>query len=458
MIVWGGTGYEGILNNGGRYNPNTNSWTATSTSGAPSTRYLHTAVWTGNEMVVWGGTSNTGEVNTGGQYDPISNSWTATSTTNAPGARFRHTAIWTGNRMVVWGGAADVSNPINFNTGGQYDPVANTWTATSTTNAPEARGNHTAVWTGAKMIVWGGCEGLYCGNLFDAIFATGGEYDPAADTWTPTAMDKGTPRARGEHTAVWAGDRMIVWGGYNNLGTYSHTGGEYFTDAPGNQIPVANSDSYTTPANTTLTIAAPGVLANDNDPDGDTLMVSVVTDAEHGTLTLNSNGGFTYTPDSGFVGNDSFTYRSFDGTAFSNEAGVSITVSGAGSTPTNTVTATASPTRTPTGTPVTPSVTPSPVPGTSTPTPMNPSATPTNTPAVPTNTPTGTPATPTNTPTGTIIVPSATPTGSPVPPSATPTGTIIPATATPTGTIVVTNTPTAMPQDEYFLYLPVVQR
>ena len=43
------------LNTGGRYNPGTDSWTATSTTNAPTARYVHTAVWTGSEMIVWGG-------------------------------------------------------------------------------------------------------------------------------------------------------------------------------------------------------------------------------------------------------------------------------------------------------------------------------------------------------------------------------------------------------------------
>ena len=45
-----------------------------------------------------------GGVNTGGRYDPSTDSWTATSTTDAPDARDRHTAVWTGSEMIVWGG------------------------------------------------------------------------------------------------------------------------------------------------------------------------------------------------------------------------------------------------------------------------------------------------------------------------------------------------------------------
>ena len=55
MIVWGGVNATGYLNTGGRYDPGTDSWTATGTTGAPAARDYHTAVWTGSEMIVWGG-------------------------------------------------------------------------------------------------------------------------------------------------------------------------------------------------------------------------------------------------------------------------------------------------------------------------------------------------------------------------------------------------------------------
>ena len=77
--------------------------------------------------------------------------WTPTTLTNAPAARCAHTAVWTGSEMIVWGG-----DGVTFlNTGGRYNPSTDSWTATSTTNAPVPE-RHTAVWTGSEMIVWGG--------------------------------------------------------------------------------------------------------------------------------------------------------------------------------------------------------------------------------------------------------------------------------------------------------------
>src|SRR5439155_26389149 len=117
-----------------------------------------TAVWTGSEMIVWGGyTSSIPHfLNTGGRYNPSTDSWTATSTTNAPDFRMDHTAVWTGSEMIVWGGGLNGFD--YFNTGGRYNPGTNSSTATSLTNAPDARALHTAVWADidSEMMAWGG--------------------------------------------------------------------------------------------------------------------------------------------------------------------------------------------------------------------------------------------------------------------------------------------------------------
>jgi N-acetylneuraminic acid mutarotase len=218
MIVWGGYD-ENLLNTGGRYTPGTGSWTATSTANAPSSRELHTAIWTGSEMIVWGGEAGILNSNIGGRYNPTVDSWTATGANNAPAARSVHTALWTGSEMIVWGGYFYDGNYHNLNTGGRYNPATDHWTATSTTNAPEARYFHTAVWTGSEMIIWGG-------STFDYIYLnTGGRYNPIADSWTATNTVNG-PIARWLHTAVWTGSEMVVWGGHGDSGEFN-TGGRY---------------------------------------------------------------------------------------------------------------------------------------------------------------------------------------------------------------------------------------
>jgi hypothetical protein len=118
------------------------TWTAT--NGAPSARAGQAPVWTGTEMIVWDGSRGD---TTGGRYNPSTNTWAVTSTTNAPEARGGNTAVWTGSEMIIWGGAAGggLVPPFYFNTGGRYNPITDRWIATSTTNAPEGRGSHTAI-------------------------------------------------------------------------------------------------------------------------------------------------------------------------------------------------------------------------------------------------------------------------------------------------------------------------
>jgi hypothetical protein len=113
-------------------------------------------------------------------------SWKATATVGAPAGRVYHAAVWTGSKMIVWGGT-DGTN--FFNTGGQYDPVADSWTATTLVGTPAVRAAHTAVWTGSKMIVWGGFA------TGPTNFNTGGQYDPVGDSWSATAT-AGAPTAR----------------------------------------------------------------------------------------------------------------------------------------------------------------------------------------------------------------------------------------------------------------------
>jgi VCBS repeat-containing protein len=93
-----------------------------------------------------------------------------------------------------------------------------------------------------------------------------------------------------------------------------------------NRAPAATDDAYTTAEDTPLSVAAPGVLGNDSDPDGDGLTAVLVSRPAHGTLTLNANGSFSYAPDADYNGPDSFTYKANDGRLESNTATVTLTV------------------------------------------------------------------------------------------------------------------------------------
>ena len=125
--------------------------------------------------------------------------------------------------------------------------------------------------------------------------------------------------------------------GYTGTDTFSYTASDgTLTSSPAtltitvntaNQTPSANADSYTLSHDVSLqTTASNGVLANDTDPDGDPLISQLISGPSHGTLSFSVDGSFTYTPDAGYYGPDSFTYQAFDGTAASTPATVSLTV------------------------------------------------------------------------------------------------------------------------------------
>ncbi|RPI18707.1 MAG: T9SS C-terminal target domain-containing protein [Ignavibacteriae bacterium] len=237
MIIWGGNNNYGYLKTGGVYDPISNTWAVTDSINGPNGRYFHTAVWTGSRMLIWGGRGPS-NLRTGKSYDPVTNNWNIIDTANAPSAREMHTAVWTGSKMIIWGGQ---TNNGTTNTGGMYDPISNTWTTMSTTNAPSPRKHHSAVWVGSKMIIWGGDSTV--GSYY---LKTGGVYDPSTDTWTSTSLSN-CPAERNMHTAVWTGSKMIIWGGHNPGSGYLFTGGRYdpvanvWTTTSDNNVPAGRS-------------------------------------------------------------------------------------------------------------------------------------------------------------------------------------------------------------------------
>ena len=250
MIVWGGRNNAVWMNSGGRFNPSTDSWTATGTINAPEARWAHTVEWTGSEMIVWGGTNQTIYLNTGAKYNPTDNSWTPTTTANAPLGRVGHTAIWSGSEMMVWGGTDSTFNDTN--TGGRYNRATDSWSATSVVNAPSPRDSLAAVWTGSEMIVWGG---VFCCPAID--FDTGGRYNAGTDSWTATSTDN-APVARFNHTAVWTGTEMIAWGGFNyELQIYLNTGGRYCAPTGPTPTPTPSATSTATATPTATATSTP---------------------------------------------------------------------------------------------------------------------------------------------------------------------------------------------------------
>ncbi len=235
-IVWGGNDGSAYLASGGEHDPATNNWASTNEvdGDLPEVRGNHTAVWTGTQMIVWGGYNGvSAELQSGGVYTPGGpDYWTVTTTTAAPTARKDHSAVWTGTHMLVWGGH-DGSTRVS--SGGLYDPALDSWTATDQLDAdlPSARDGHTALWTGTTMIVWGGNDGAASNT--GAIFTLAGP-----DYWVPVTTT-GAPTARYGHKAVWTGSKMIVWGGYD--GTSVLNDGGVYDPVLNSWSPIAMTDA-----------------------------------------------------------------------------------------------------------------------------------------------------------------------------------------------------------------------
>jgi hypothetical protein len=124
-------------------------------------------------MIVWGGQDATGAmVGDGARYDPVADSWTTMATGPAP--RTFANAVWTGTRMILWGGEIPGGGPD----GALYDPNTNTWSAMA--NSPMGpRVFNALAWTGTQMAVWGGE-----GRLGGPFESTGALYKPQNNSWT----------------------------------------------------------------------------------------------------------------------------------------------------------------------------------------------------------------------------------------------------------------------------------
>jgi hypothetical protein len=178
-------------------------------------------VWGGHALLDPGGDARAqGQVRDGASYDPVSDTWQPLSLLGAPTPRTEHTAVWTGSQMLVWGGFGfDEGGPLA--TGARYDPVTDTWRPLSTADAPQDRYAHLAVWTEREMVIWAGKGGLGVLNAEGGWeLVDGGRYDPATDTWRPTSSAEevlseppGGSNMGRAYAAVWTGQDVLVWGG-----------------------------------------------------------------------------------------------------------------------------------------------------------------------------------------------------------------------------------------------------
>ena len=301
FLVWGGyysgnnTLASGIKNLGYVYTPSTNSWSNTTTVGAPVAREKHfSARAANNKVLIFGGLStNAGGGNVpyadGAIYDPIANSWSSIfsttgtptafsfisakkaydtlanklftfnwylgvaygytynvatnlwstiSTTNAPPENISSSAVWLGapiNKWMFWG-----SNiTLNTNAGRLYNPGTNTW---SNIAAPPAGYIATAapvlIWTGSEVIVYGGSL-AGADNYSNQVF----KYNPTTNTWSNTIATLNKPSPRFLLGTTYGDNKFFIWGGFekqlNNIYIQVNSGSFYdFDTNTWNEIPI----------------------------------------------------------------------------------------------------------------------------------------------------------------------------------------------------------------------------
>ncbi len=151
---------------------------------------------------------------TGNAWYPLNS-----SDPDIPSPRDQHTVLWTGTGMIIWGGT---NGTQYFNSGGIYDPATDSWTATSQgTGCPSARIGHTMTPASNWVYIWGGWNGA-------TNYNTGSRYFPATNTWIAMAVDTATPIPRHGHAAL-GGGYLFIWGGRTGT-SLTATGAHYNAD------------------------------------------------------------------------------------------------------------------------------------------------------------------------------------------------------------------------------------
>jgi hypothetical protein len=204
MIGWGGGCCGEAAADGAAYTPRTNSWQKLP-AGPLAGRYSSGA-WTGRNLIIAGGSNADGKVFAdAAAYTPATNSWRRIA--NLPVPLTRAVAVWDGHEVLLIGGQTPIAGRLRLVTHGfAYDPARNRWRQLPAMGP--GRIGEVAVWTGRRLLVWGG-ETLRAGVWVAP--PRGAAYDPAHNRWS--ALPLSPIRGRALPTAVWTGRQMIVWGG-----------------------------------------------------------------------------------------------------------------------------------------------------------------------------------------------------------------------------------------------------
>lgn len=205
MLIWGGFDGSAFIIGGGRYAPDTDTWTSVSIANAP---LEISAGWTasGDDLYVFGGAASGLQSNIGYIYNWAADSWGLMSFNgDIPSARSLPGMAWLGDKVCVWGGFEQaIFTSTYLNSGAIYDVGTQTWTAMATTGAPAGRSNPAVLYNGSEVIVWGGTD--------PNILKDGAIYSPATDTWTAIPTDPVLNNLAGGMQAFLVQGRLVVIG------------------------------------------------------------------------------------------------------------------------------------------------------------------------------------------------------------------------------------------------------
>jgi hypothetical protein len=186
-------------------------------SGEPHVRELAAQIWAGDRLLVWGGVTQSGDstwVNhdDGALYDPKTDRWSAIASVGAPSGRgFTEPPVWTGDKLIVWGGyryegGTSISPKTSYPTDGAlYDPATDSWKPMAPLDAQVS----SMVWTGKKVVAIGKLDGY---STPGTVEFDGAVFDPAANSWSPMRAPDASMVA-----GVESAGRRLFWSGMELL-------------------------------------------------------------------------------------------------------------------------------------------------------------------------------------------------------------------------------------------------
>lgn len=216
VVIVGGVDYDQSGVKAVVFEPSSGRWSHAARSGLWWRSGL-SAIAAGSEVILWGGCcggGGRGSRAVGAVYDIARNEWRRIR----PGPLvnlFQHTAVWTGKEMIVWGGFDGKRLRTD---GAAYQPRSGRWRRIA--SAPLAgRRYQAAIWTGSEMIVWGGSKPR--AGAGERTLSDGAAYNPERDSWrrlAKTPFRSAPARILGaglepDLDAAWTGREMMIWNG-----------------------------------------------------------------------------------------------------------------------------------------------------------------------------------------------------------------------------------------------------